>query len=197
MNSAAILWKSVLPACSPTKPSSNTIQGSGISNQPNRSAHIAALAAILPLANGTVLLRRITNRFNSQVNGYFLCDRGRFGYEYVNSDKRIKRALVRPELDRAKPAQPEGVPQILEIAADRLRRARGIVGIGSPRASVEANVALRSLVGPQQFFLGIDEQEHQLLSTHPHAFFGPDRCLPRPFMMPNNRTQSSSLAQTS
>ena len=43
------------------------------------------------------ILRRITNRFNSQVNGYFLCDRGRFGYEYVNSDKRIKRALVRSE----------------------------------------------------------------------------------------------------
>ncbi|MBH0197080.1 MAG: 2Fe-2S iron-sulfur cluster binding domain-containing protein, partial [Nitrospira sp.] len=40
-------------------------------------------------------LRRITNRFNSQVNGYFLCDRGRFGYEYVNSPHRIKRAVVR------------------------------------------------------------------------------------------------------
>lgn len=111
------------------------------------------------------ILRRITNRFNSQVNGYFLCDRGRFGYEYVNSDKRIKRALVRPERDRAKPAQPAGVPQVLEVAGERLRHARGIVGIGSPRASLEANVALRSLVGPQQFVLGIDEHERQLLST--------------------------------
>ncbi|MDK2743808.1 MAG: NADH-quinone oxidoreductase subunit NuoG [Nitrospira sp.] len=110
------------------------------------------------------LLRRITNRFNSQVNGYFLCDRGRFGYEYVNSDKRIKRALMRPALDRAKPAQPEGVSQVLDIIGERLQRARGIVGIGSPRASIEANAALRSLVGPQQFFLGVDEQEHRLLS---------------------------------
>src|SRR6187549_236640 len=49
------------------------------------------------------ILRRIMNRFNSQVNGYFLCDRGRFGYEYVNSDKRIKRALLRSEPDRTKP----------------------------------------------------------------------------------------------
>lgn len=111
------------------------------------------------------ILRRITNRFNSRVNGHFLCDRGRFGYEYVNSDNRIKRALLRPELDRTKPAKPEGVPQVLEVAADRLRRARGIVGIGSPRASLETNVALRSLVGPHQFFLGIDEHEHRLLST--------------------------------
>ncbi|BFU91678.1 MAG: NADH:ubiquinone oxidoreductase, chain G [Nitrospira sp.] len=111
------------------------------------------------------ILRRITNRFNSRVNGHFLCDRGRFGYEYVNSDNRIKRALLRPELDRTKPAKPEGVPQVLEVAADRLRRARGIVGIGSPRASLETNVALRSLVGPHQFFLGIDEREHRLVST--------------------------------
>ena len=110
------------------------------------------------------VLRRIANRFNSQVNGYFLCDRGRFGYEYVNSDKRLKRALVRPERDRAKPAQPEGVPQVLDTVGDCLRHARGIIGIGSPRASLEANVALRSLVGPQQFVLGIDEHERQLLS---------------------------------
>ena len=111
------------------------------------------------------ILRRITNRFNSQVNGYFLCDRGRFGYEYVNSPHRIKRALVRPALDRTKPAQPETVPQVLEIVGERLRRARGVVGIGSPRASLEANVALQSLVGPQQFVLGIDEHERQLLTT--------------------------------
>lgn len=110
-------------------------------------------------------LRRITNRFNSQVNGYFLCDRGRFGYEYVNSDHRIKRPRVRSGSDRTQPGMPEGVPKTLEFAADRLRQARGIVGIGSPRASLEANVALQSLVGPQQFYQGIDEREHQLLST--------------------------------
>lgn len=110
-------------------------------------------------------LRRITNRFNSQVNGYFLCDRGRFGYEYVNSDHRIKRPRVRSGSDRTQPGIPESVPKTLEFAADRLRQARGIVGIGSPRASLEANVALQSLVGQQQFYQGIDEQEHQLLST--------------------------------
>ena len=110
-------------------------------------------------------LRRITNRFNSQVNGYFLCDRGRFGYEYVNSDHRIKHPRVKAGSDRTQPGMPESAPKTLEFAADRLRQARGIVGIGSPRASLEANVALQSLVGPQQFYQGIDEQEHQLLST--------------------------------
>ena len=111
------------------------------------------------------MLRRITNRFNSQVNGYFLCDRGRFGYEYVNSDKRIKRVVVRSDHDRTKSGKPEGAPDAIEYAADRLRRAHGIVGIGSPRASLEANEALRSLVGSQHFYQGIDEQERQLLST--------------------------------
>jgi NADH-quinone oxidoreductase subunit G len=110
-------------------------------------------------------LRRITNRFNSQVNGYFLCDRGRFGYEYVNSPHRIKRAVVRQERHQSQSGTTEGVPQPLEFAADCVRQARGIVGIGSPRASLEANVALRSLVGPQHFYQGIDEREGQLLST--------------------------------
>ena len=37
-------------------------------------------------------LRRILNRYNGAVNGYFLCDRGRFGYEFVNSEQRIRAA---------------------------------------------------------------------------------------------------------
>ena len=111
------------------------------------------------------ILRRVVNRYNSQVNGYFICDRGRFGYEYVNSDGRIRRALLRPKHDRTGAARPEGVPDVLAAAADRLRRARGIVGIGSPRASLEANTALRSLVGADRFFLGIGDREHRLLST--------------------------------
>ena len=35
-------------------------------------------------------LRRVENRYNGQVNGYFLCDRGRFGYEFVNSPDRVR-----------------------------------------------------------------------------------------------------------
>ncbi|HEX2987077.1 MAG TPA: hypothetical protein VHS06_02780, partial [Chloroflexota bacterium] len=40
-------------------------------------------------------LRRVRNRYNGDVNGNFLCDRGRFGYEYVNSERRIREPLVR------------------------------------------------------------------------------------------------------
>src|SRR5512142_1178308 len=39
------------------------------------------------------VLRRVRARYNGEVNGYFLCDRGRYGYEFVNSDRRIREGL--------------------------------------------------------------------------------------------------------
>src|SRR5215475_12334759 len=39
-------------------------------------------------------LRRIVNRYNHEVNGYFLCDRGRFGYESVESTQRLRHPMV-------------------------------------------------------------------------------------------------------
>ncbi len=108
-------------------------------------------------------LRRIVNRFNSQVNGYFLCDRGRFGYDYVNDRGRIRRPLLRARA--GEPARPEEAPRAVAYAADVVRRCRGVIGIGSPRASLEANVALRSLVGADRFFLGIGERDRRLLTA--------------------------------
>jgi NADH-quinone oxidoreductase subunit G len=109
------------------------------------------------------ILRRITNRFNSEVNGYFLCDRGRYGYGYVNDDARIRRPWLRAGSDQ--PSHPDDPPEALAYAAALLGRARGIVGIGSPRASLEANMALRSLVGPDRFFIGITERRRRLLDA--------------------------------
>ena len=42
-------------------------------------------------------LRRIVNGYGitTSGNGYFLCDRGRFGYEFVNSERRIRQPLLR------------------------------------------------------------------------------------------------------
>ena len=40
-----------------------------------------------------------------------------------------------------------------------------MIGIGSPRASLEANFALRTLVGEENFFLGLDNTEHALLDA--------------------------------
>src|SRR5690606_10725093 len=38
-------------------------------------------------------LKRVENRYHGALNGYFLCDRGRYGYQYANADDRPRRAL--------------------------------------------------------------------------------------------------------
>ncbi|MCF5022007.1 NADH-quinone oxidoreductase subunit NuoG, partial [Pseudomonas lactis] len=96
-------------------------------------------------------LRRIENRFNGSVNQYFLCDRGRFGYGYVNREDRPRQPLL---ADGAKLS----LDAALDKAADLLR-GRNIVGIGSPRASLESNFALRELVGAEHFYCGIEAGE--------------------------------------
>ena len=39
-----------------------------------------------------------------------------------------------------------------------------MIGIGSPRASLEANYALKTLVGQEHFFSGMSETESDLIS---------------------------------
>jgi NADH-quinone oxidoreductase subunit G len=101
-------------------------------------------------------LRRVVNRYNHQVNGYFLCDRGRFGYEFVESNLRIRHPLLNGK------AATKG--EALERFGAILREGRAL-GIGSPRASLESNFALRTLVGADRFFAGMSDLELQLSST--------------------------------
>jgi NADH-quinone oxidoreductase subunit G len=106
-------------------------------------------------------LRRVLNRYNHEVNGYFLCDRGRFGYEFVNSDRRIRTPLVK--LDSRASPEPAPVGEALGHTRRILRNSSGIIGIGSPRASVESNFALRSLVGAENFYSGLSDKELELI----------------------------------
>ncbi len=127
-------------------------------------------------------LRRILNRYNHEVNGYFLCDRGRFGYEFVNSGRRIRKALINapsptPPIKGGATStssplvgegwgeggqQPVDKESALKRIADMLSQSKGVIGIGSPRASLESNFALRTLVGPDNFYSGLAEKEHRL-----------------------------------
>lgn len=102
-------------------------------------------------------LRQITSRFNSEVNGYFICDRGRFGYEFVNSITRVQQPVIRGEM--------VGFDEKRNLY-DNLKtffEDQDIIGIGSPRASLEANFALRQLVGEEHFYQGISENQAGLL----------------------------------
>ncbi len=108
-------------------------------------------------------LRRVRNRYNGEVNGYFLCDRGRFGYEFVNSERRIHQPVIRPagqtyDAGRS-PARNATREEALRYLSDLMKGGAKVIGIGSPRASLEANFALRTLAGPENFYLGIPEKE--------------------------------------
>jgi len=91
-------------------------------------------------------IRRIENRFNGDVNQYFLCDRGRFGYGFTNRADRPRQ----PSLGNTK----LGIDAALDKAAELLKGKR-VIGIGSPRASLESNFALRELVGEANYYSGI------------------------------------------
>ncbi len=99
-------------------------------------------------------LRRIVNRYNHEVNGYFLCDRGRFGYEFVNSERRFRQPVL------------GGQPISAALAQRHLKERLGngkVIAIGSPRASLEANFALRTLVGADRFHCGMADDEARLV----------------------------------
>ena len=103
-------------------------------------------------------LRRIENRYNGTVNHYFLCDRGRFGYGYVNLKDRPRQPVQR----RGNDFITLNAEQAMQ-GADILRQSKKVIGIGSPRASVESNFALRELVGEENFYTGIAHGEQERL----------------------------------
>jgi NADH-quinone oxidoreductase subunit G len=113
------------------------------------------------------LLRRIYNRYHGDVNGYFLCDRGRFGYEFVNSPLRIRTPVMRSSeqdasstLGRQREASGD---KTLQNIGKLLSKGKNILGLGSPRASLEANFALLALVGRDRYYSGMSAREHRLL----------------------------------
>jgi NADH-quinone oxidoreductase subunit G len=108
-------------------------------------------------------LRRIRNRYHHEINGYFLCDRGRFGYEFVNSPRRIRQPMLRS--GPGEPPQAVEKQVVLDRIASLLGDGRRVIGIGSPRASLEANFALRSLVGQDHFYRGMSDQECRLVDA--------------------------------
>jgi NADH-quinone oxidoreductase subunit G len=78
---------------------------------------------------------RIESRFSEAVNGYFVCDRGRYGFDYTNHPDRPRQARI---------GQKEvSVEEAIREAADRLKRiiekqgTNAIAAMGSARSSLE------------------------------------------------------------
>jgi len=97
-------------------------------------------------------LKRVHNRYHHEVNGYFLCDRGRFGGTFVNSDKRLTKAGRKGADGKFVPLTTEQAhAALVELCAVQ----GAIVGVGSPRASLESNWLLREAVGAENFSSGL------------------------------------------
>jgi NADH-quinone oxidoreductase subunit G len=101
-------------------------------------------------------VRRVTNRFNDHLNGYFLCDRGRYGFSFVDNEARRLAITL------------DGQPSSWANTAlnVRLKDKGRWIGIGSSQASLEDNFALQQLVGRENFNPGLDAQQEKLLASH-------------------------------
>ncbi|WP_323843736.1 NADH-quinone oxidoreductase subunit NuoG [Moraxella sp. Pampa] len=111
-------------------------------------------------------LRRIENRYNPDVNGYFLCDKGRFGYGYVNL---ANRPLAPLEKTKVQGTHANGTHIVVssEFALDgvaQLLKNKSVIGIGSPNASLESNYALKTLVGDAHYSTGQTAHSQRLVA---------------------------------
>jgi NADH-quinone oxidoreductase subunit G len=105
-------------------------------------------------------VRRVMNRYNSELNGYFLCDRGRFGIGYVNGEQRLRKVTG---IAQQSPVQLSKLDVAKALSHFRLKN---FIGIGSARASLEANFYLKSIVGGANFSAGYNDNDMKVAAQH-------------------------------
>lgn len=103
-------------------------------------------------------IRRVENRFNGSVNQYFLCDKGRFGTGYVNRADRPRQPQFRANGSVTAVSVDQALDHVIADVKDKK-----VLGIGSPRASLESNYALRELVGQDNYSTGMSQKEQNLV----------------------------------
>ncbi|MDO6444252.1 NADH-quinone oxidoreductase subunit NuoG [Colwellia sp. 1_MG-2023] len=105
-------------------------------------------------------VRRVMNRYNYDINGYFLCDKGRFGIGFVNGLTRIRKTKgISPQF-------PNKLSRLDVSKALVHFKGKHFIGVGSARASFEANYYLQQLVGKKQFSLGYSHNEMVFAEQH-------------------------------
>ncbi|MGE5842900.1 MAG: 2Fe-2S iron-sulfur cluster-binding protein, partial [Deltaproteobacteria bacterium] len=112
---------------------------------------------------------RIEGRLHPEVNGYFICDRGRFGFAYANHPERPRQARIK--------GKEVSLEQAVDYAAGRLAEIRKKAGngsvacLGSSRSSLEAMASLSRFcevlgLSDPGFFLdrGLEDRVNQAVS---------------------------------
>ncbi len=116
-------------------------------------------------------LRNVVNRYHGEINRYFLCDRGRFGYGFVNAESRVQEPILND-------AEVDNESSVIAHLRGLLENPEKIVCVGSPRASLESNFALKQLAGEQRFFAGFSDTEHALVNTTLDILTGTSASIP-------------------
>ena len=130
---------------------------------------------------------RITSRRNDLVDEGFLCDKGRFGFGFVNHPDRLKHPLIKKD-GKLLPADWD---EAIELVASKLRLTKEqsgadcLAGVGSPKLTNEECYLF------QKFFrvvLGTNNIDHRVNSKH---------LLPSPTLKANNQayTMTNSISE--
>jgi NADH-quinone oxidoreductase subunit G len=110
---------------------------------------------------------RADNRDKSGINGDFLCAKGRFGFDFVESPERLAKPLVRNAAGKLEPATWE---HALRLAAAKLKEARDREGgaaigvIGSNQTTNEENYLLQKFA---RTVLQTNNIDHERTTDYP------------------------------
>ena len=95
-------------------------------------------------ANGGAEIIRADNRDKSGINGDFLCAKGRFGFDFVESADRLTKPLVRNAQGKLEPATWEHAIRVVAKKFQEIRSAGSAIGvIGSNTTTNEENYLLQ------------------------------------------------------
>ena len=105
-------------------------------------------------------VRRVMNRYNPDINRYFICDHGRFGIDFVNSKEKLT------QVKGIAQQSPVALSEFDVVKAFLPYRGKRVLGIGSASASLEANSLLKHIVGIENFSCGFNKEEQALARLH-------------------------------
>ncbi|WP_076414779.1 NADH-quinone oxidoreductase subunit NuoG [Shewanella sp. UCD-KL12] len=118
-------------------------------------------------------VRRVTNRHHDDINGHFICNTGRFGYEHVNHSERLDEPLRRNNHTQTTDtiSSTQAIQALTQIITplDTANSHRWIA-LGSARTHIENNAALMKLVGEDNFYLGVSDNELLMLQMLTHFY---------------------------
>jgi len=129
-------------------------------------------------------ITRLMSRNNDEVDDGWLCNRGRWDFDYVNSDQRLRTPLIRRDGKLTPASWQEAISYIASRVKDIVARngAQSVAGIGSTRTTNEETYLFQKLL---RNVIGTANIDHHH-GTFPGAR---DRLTGKPWMMTNSLSE--------